>query len=212
MTSHTDLVAQITDQIAFIESIGGEVQCWTIEQPASEAQILAVEEELGFAIPSSLRRVFGNVAAAIDFDWVHLGEHLEDHDLYVAKGAVNWNLARLPHDLERARKWPRDDDSDWATVWRSTLPVIDVGCGDYIGVSLTDGESVVYLNHEAPDAHGEVIAPDFETFLAEWGALMFPGPDYGYWEAFLDGPNRYISSRTQVARDWRRWLAGELLQ
>jgi hypothetical protein len=214
MKTHSDLKAMIEKHIEFLEGIGADIQSWTITKPASEAEIVRVERELGFAIPPKLRQVYSSLAASIDFDWVHLDERLEDHELYVAKGAVNWNLARLKPDLDLAKAWPsgtgHDPESAWGRVWTSTLPVVDVGCGDYIGVSLPTTEAVVYLNHEAPDQHGAVIAPDFPTLLEEWGNLMFPGPDWAYWQCFLSGPKRYIASKTKRAQNWRRWLAGEL--
>ena len=101
-------------------------------------------------------------------------------------------------------------DSDWGKIWNATLPVVAVGNGDYIGVSLRGEETVVYLNHEAPDGHGSVISSDFPTFLTEWGNLMFPGPDYGYFECFLSGPDHWIASDTKRAREWPLWLSGEL--
>jgi hypothetical protein len=210
MTTPGDLKFMIEKHIKFLEGIGAEIQSWTVTKPATEAEIVSVECELGFPIPPKLRQVFSSLAASIDFDWVHLDERMEDHEFYVAKGAVNWNLARLKSDLDRSKTRPSDPNSDWGRVWTSTLPVVDVGCGDYIGVFRPRGESVVYLNHEAPDRHGFVIAPDFPTFLMEWGNLMFPGPDWACWECFLSGPKHNIASNTKRARDWRRWLAGEL--
>lgn len=211
MKTHQDLKSLIEKQIEFLEEAGAEIQVWTISEPASEAEIASVETELGFPIPPKLRQLYGSFAASIEFDWVHLDEDLEDHDHFVSKGGVNWNLFRLKTDLGHAKVWGANDpETEWGEIWDTVLPVVDVGCGDFIGVSLLGEETVTYLNHEAPDGHGSVISPDFLTFLTEWSDLMFPGPDYSYWECFLGGPNNYIESHTERAREWRRWLAGEL--
>jgi cell wall assembly regulator SMI1 len=208
--NHAQFVAKVTSQIKFLTSAGAEIQSWSIEPPATDKDIETVERQLGFSLPIGLRRVFSEVAASVDFDWVNPDEDFEDHDLFVAKGAVNWNLQKLVYDVDLARKWSRDDGSDWSKVWMTTLPVIDVGCGDYIGIALSDMSAVTYLNHEAPDAHGVVFARDFGDFLHHWSELMFPGPDWAYWQPFVSGESGYLDSSTSVATDWKNWLAGKL--
>ena len=210
MTARDKFIDQVEGYTTFLRKLGAEIQSLQIDPVASDDDIQRTEAQLGMELPPSLRRVFQTIASSVDFGWAHLAEHTENHDLYVPSGSVTWSLRRLSEAYKIAKKWARDDGSDWGRIWRGTLPVVEVACGDYIGIALSNGSDVVYLNHEAPDAHGHVIAPDFETFLYEWAALMFPGPDWAYWQPFVDVDTQLLSSRTQAAVDWPRWLAGEL--
>ena len=52
-----------------IETLGGNIDPLTIGEPATEEEIKAVEEQLGYILPSHFREVLLESTAHLDFYW-----------------------------------------------------------------------------------------------------------------------------------------------
>ena len=57
-----------------VKAIGGDLQAFTIEEPATEKEVVALEEKLGFSLPASLRQVLVNFSRKVEFRWFFPGQ------------------------------------------------------------------------------------------------------------------------------------------
>ena len=63
-----------------IEDLGGEVEPLTIEKPATEDEIKAVEAQLGYTLPPHFREVLLENTAHLEFYWSIYTDEDEDYE------------------------------------------------------------------------------------------------------------------------------------
>lgn len=52
-----------------VKAIGGKVQAFTIEEPTTEKEVIALEERLEYSLPTSLKEVLLNFSRKFEYRW-----------------------------------------------------------------------------------------------------------------------------------------------
>ena len=173
----------------------------------SEAEIRAVEEQLGKRLPEAMTEFFRACGAAngflisttVDDWWIH--------------GGGRWNLANVPdmylYQCEIA-SWYEEDSNrtnagEMAAFLRNSLPLIGNVRGDYVSLDLRNGESqpVGLFCH---DMEGwPILSPSLPEFLQEWELCGYCALDFWTLPEFCTAEG-ILSGDTAVAGERRELL------
>ena len=200
-----------------IEDLGGEVEPLTIEKPATEEEIKAVEGKLGYTLPPHFREVLLENTAHLDFYWdindiTDEGDiSLPDKLVEIFRGQLLFGLDLLL-DYEDDRKgWVKevypDYNNEYDRVWHNKMSFHQVGNGDYIAIELEPENygKVVYLSHDGSENHGLYIADNFKEFLMNYAAVGCTGGDDWQWESFYS-KSKGIDPTSKNAKTWYKVL------
>jgi len=86
-------------------------------------------------------------------------------------------------------------------LWQQSVPFLAIANGDYVVLDMrqpTPDPAVYYLDHDGPEGTF-LLAPNFDTFLREWEALCFIGPEAWLLDEFYDQETRQIDSTSAAA-------------
>lgn len=154
----THLKARMTNPL--LATDGAHILQPTIAPPATMAAITAAEDELGFALPPVLRRIYsdaGNGGFGPGYGLVGIRDGVLDHTLTIV-------------DLYSEFREPRPDDPAWQ--WpEKLLPICHLGCGMYAcaDCSTPQGAMVWYEpNPREPGQPLEQFLIPVANSLAEW--------------------------------------------
>jgi cell wall assembly regulator SMI1 len=196
--------------LAACQRLGGEVQPLQIEEPATVAEVHAVERKIGRELPTSLRQVLLEFSAGVRFRWSL--PHRRNAPVPPegpAWGGCGWDLFSLP-SVEKVRDgWVKlcfaDPLNPQHAVWHHKLPFQAVANGDLLALDLRPGTeaAVVYLSHEGDQEHGYLLGSDFADFLDRWSELGCPGPEAWLLAPFLAGPCALLDPRGPNAIRWK---------
>ena len=187
-----------------------------VDPPATERQVSAVESELGYALPPSLRAFFLTCSARVLLNWFfewefssNLPEPLRD----VRGGSIFLSLQEQEGWQYNWRGWEETGiDSavspDQRTIYRfaDLHPFVQAGNGDTLLLVMcgaNEGE-VLLQAFEATDMRCTRLARTFEEFLDLWGNLGYAGPDESDLRPFYDPQANMLSLSRPAAIDWRR--------
>ena len=200
-----------------IEDLGGEVEPLTIEKPATEEEIKAVEAKLGYTLPPHFREVLLENTAHLDFYW-SIYEFLEKNEDFLPEGLVEIFRGQLLFgldlllDYEDDRKgWVKevypDYNNEYDRVWHNKMSFHQVGNGDYIAIELEPENygKVVYLSHDGSENHGLYIANNFKEFLMNYAAIGCIGGEDWQWEPFYT-KGKGIDPTCENAKTWYKVL------
>ena len=200
-----------------IEDLGGEVEPLTIEKPATEEEIKAVEAKLGYTLPPHFREVLLENTAHLDFYW-SIYEFLEKNEDFLPEGLVEIFRGQLLFgldlllDYEDDRKgWVKevypDYNNEYDRVWHNKMSFHQVGNGDYIAIELEPENygKVVYLSHDGSENHGLYIASNFKEFLMNYAAIGCIGGEDWQWEPFYT-KGKGIDPTSENAQAWYKVL------
>ena len=200
-----------------IEDLGGEVEPLTIEKPATEEEIKAVEAKLGYTLPPHFREVLLENTAHLDFYWdindiTDEGDiSLPDKLVEIFRGQLLFGLDLLL-DYEDDRKgWVKevypDYNNEYDRVWHNKMSFHQVGNGDYIAIELEPENygKVVYLSHDGSENHGLYIADNFKEFLMNYAAVGCTGGEDWQWEPFYT-KGKGIDPTSKNAKTWYKVL------
>ena len=200
-----------------IEDLGGETDPLTIGKPATEEEIKAVEEQLGYILPSYFREVLLENTAHLDFYWdindiTDEGDiSLPDKLVEIFRGQLLFGLDLLL-DYEDDRKgWVKeiypDYNNEYDRVWHNKMAFHQVGNGDYIAIELEleNYGKVVYLSHDGSENHGLYIADNFKEFLMNYAAIGCIGGEDWQWEPFYT-KGKGIDPTSKNAQAWYKVL------
>ena len=200
-----------------IEDLGGEVEPLTIEKPATEEEIKAVEAKLGYTLPPHFRKVLLENTAHLEFWWYIDDFTEEDEDFLldeldnISSGELLFGLDLLL-DNERSRKgWVKDvcpfKSEEYSRVWNNKMCFQEVGNGDYIAIELEPENygKVVYLSHDGSENHGLYIADNFKEFLMNYAAVGCTGGEDWQWEPFYS-KGKGIDPSSENALAWCKLL------
>ena len=200
-----------------IEDLGGEVEPLTIEKPATEEEIKAVEAKLGYTLPPHFREVLLENTAHLDFYWdindiTDEGDiSLPDKLVEIFRGQLLFGLDLLL-DYEDDRKgWVKevypDYNNEYDRVWHNKMAFHQVGNGDYIAIELEleNYGKVVYLSHDGSENHGLYIASNFKEFLMNYAAIGCIGGEDWQWEPFYT-EGKDIDPTCENAQAWYKVL------
>ena len=200
-----------------IETLGGNIDPLTIGKPATEEEIKAVEEQLGYILPSHFREVLLENTAHLDFYWdindiTDEGDiSLPDKLVEIFRGQLLFGLDLLL-DYEDDRKgWVKevypDYNNEYDRVWHNKMSFHQVGNGDYIAIELEPENygKVVYLSHDGSENHGLYIASNFKEFLMNYAAIGCIGGEDWQWEPFYT-EGKGIDPTSENAQAWYKVL------
>jgi len=200
-----------------IEDLGGEIEPLTIEKPAIEDEIKAIEAQLGYTLPLHFREVLLENTAHLDFYWdindiTDEGDiSLPDKLVEIFRGQLLFGLDLLL-DYEDDRKgWVKevypDYNNEYDRVWHNKMSFHQVGNGDYIAIELEPENygKVVHLSHDGSENHGLYIADNFKEFLMNYAAIGCTGGEDWQWEPFYT-KGKGLDPTCENAQAWYKVL------
>ena len=200
-----------------IEDLGGETDPLTIEKPATEEEIKAVEAKLGYTLPHHFREVLLENTAHLEFGW-DIDDIIDEEDISlpdklaeIFRGKllfVIYLLLDYYEDLQEleGEVYP-NSDKEYDRVWHNKISFFQVGNGDYIAIELEPENygKVVYLSHDGSDNHGLYIADNFKEFLMNYAAVGCTGGEDWQWEPFYT-KGKGIDPTSKNAKTWYKVL------
>ena len=200
-----------------IKDLGGEVEPLTIEKPATEDEIKAIEAQLGYTLPLHFREVLFENTAHLDLYWdindiTDEGDiSLPDKLVEIFRGQLLFGLDLLL-DYEDDRKgWVKevypDYNNEYDRVWHNKMSFHQVGNGDYIAIELEPENygKIVYLSHDGSENHGLYIADNFKEFLMNYAAIGCTGGEDWQWEPFYT-KGKGLDPTCENAQAWYKVL------
>ena len=200
-----------------IEDLGGEVEPLTIEKPATEEEIKAVEEQLGYILPPHFREVLLENTAHLEFGW-DIDDIIDEEEISlpdklaeIFRGKLLFGLDLLLDYEEDRQDWEGEvypnSDKEYDRVWHNKMSFFQVGNGDYIAIELEPENygKVVYLSHDGSENHGLYIADNFKEFLMNYAAVGCTGGDDWQWELFYT-KGKGIDPTSKNAQAWYKVL------
>ena len=172
-----------------IEDLGGETDPLTIEKPATEDEIKAVEAKLGYTLPPHFREVLLENTAHLEFGW-DIDDIIDEEDRQDWEGEVYPN-----------------SDKEYDCVWHNKMSFFQVGNGDYIAIELEPENygKVVYLSHDDTSNLGTYLADNFKEFLMNYVAVGCTGGEDWQWEPFYT-KGKGIDPTCENAQAWYKVL------
>lgn len=196
-----------------VKNLGGEVHSFVVEEPALEKEVLALENNLGFALPSSLKDVMLNFSGKVEFSWCLPDAHEFNDELSaIYSGNRHWSVEWIEKHNAAKDEWIEkifSDESDpYDAVWHNKLAFHEVGNGDYLAIDLKapDNQSIIYLSHNNGKGHGKEIAKDFKEFVILTSQLGCVGSEDWQWLPFLEEDRPYINPNSKNAVEFRNRL------
>ena len=200
-----------------IEDLGGEVEPLTIEKPATEDEIKAVEAKLGYTMPPHFREVLLENTAHLEFGW-DIDDIIDEEDISlpdklveIFRGKLLFGLDLLLDYEEDRQDWEGEaypnSDKEYDRVWHNKMSFFQVGNGDYIAIELEPENygKVVYLSHDGSENHGLYIADNFKEFLMNYAAVGCTGREDWQWEPFYT-KGKGIDPTSKNAKTWYKVL------
>ena len=200
-----------------IEDLGGEVEPLTIEKPATEEEVKAVEAKLGYTLPAHFREVLLENTAHLEF-WWDIDDIIDEEDISlpdklaeIFRGKLLFGLDLLLDYEEDRQDWEGDaypnSDKEYDRVWHNKMSFFQVGNGDYIAIELEPENygKVVYLSHDGSENHGLYIADNFKEFLMNYAAVGCTGGEDWQWEPFYT-KGKGIDPTSKNAKTWYKVL------
>ena len=200
-----------------IEDLGGEVEPLTIEKPATEDEIKAVEAKLGYTLPPHFREVLLENTTHLEFGW-DIDDIIDEEDISlpdklaeIFRGKLLFGLDLLLDYEEDRQDWEGEvypnSDKEYDRVWHNKMSFFQVGNGDYIAIELEPENygKVVYLSHDGSENHGLYIADNFKEFLINYASVGCTGGDDYQWEPFYT-EGKGIDPTSENAQAWQKVL------
>ena len=200
-----------------IEDLGGETDPLTIEKPATEEEIKAVEAKLGYTLPHHFREVLLENTAHLEFGW-DIDDIIDEEDISlpdklaeIFRGKLLFGLDLLLDYEEDRQDWEGEaypnSDKEYNRVWHNKMSFFQVGNGDYIAIELEPENygKVVYLSHDGSENHGLYIADNFKEFLMNYAAVGCTGGEDWQWEPFYTA-GKGIDPTSKNAKTWYKVL------
>ena len=200
-----------------IEDLGGEVEPLTIEKPATEDEIKAVEAKLGYTLPPHFREVLLENTTHLEFGW-DIDDIIDEEDISLPDKLVEIFRGQLLFGLDLLLDYEGDrqdwegevypnSDKEYDRVWHNKMSFQQVGNGDYIAIELEPENygKVVYLSHDGSENHGLYIANNFKEFLMNYAAVGCTGGEDWQWEPFYTA-GKGIDPSSENALAWYKLL------
>ena len=200
-----------------IEDLGGEVEPLSIEKPATEDEIKAVEAKLGYTLPPHFREVLLENTTHLEFGW-DIDDIIDEEDISlrdklaeIFRGKLLFGLDLLLDYEEDRQDWEGEvypnSDKEYDRVWHNKMSFQQVGNGDYIAIELEPENygKVVYLSHDGSENHGLYIANNFKEFLMNYAAVGCTGGEDWQWEPFYTA-GKGIDPSSENALAWYKLL------
>lgn len=182
-----DRMERVQGQLALIPEV--DIKSAAHFPPVSSAQVDRVEQELGYAFPSTVREVYEREAGGTRFLWTApphtFGPECKYGELsLIPPDQVVRHFEGLRSLAEDARReYDLDAFPGWAAIardWPFWIPIFAFGNGDYFCLDVRKGNGdypVVFLVHDTmwdePLVHGQQVATSFSNLLERWSEIAF---------------------------------------
>ena len=200
-----------------IEDLGGATEPLAIEKPATEEEVKAIEEQLGYTLPPHFREVLLENTAHLEFYWDVNDVTIEDESIipdalaHIYCGELLFGLDLLLDYEEHRKEWAADvfpnyeDPED--RIWYNKLCFHINANGDYIAIELEPENygKVVYLSHDGASNLGTYLADNFKEFLMNYAAVGCTGGEDWQWEPFYTA-GKGIDPTCENAQAWHKVL------
>lgn len=203
--------------VAAIEAIGGEIQAFRVERPATQDAVDAAEQKLGIALPVSFKLTLLNFSRSAQLAW----KLPEDFKLptefrEIFAGDIHWSLEKLVEIEESRKSWVREcfpnPHDPYDQHWHNKLAFHDVGNGDQLAIDLAEENlgAIVYLSHDDGEGHGFNLADSFEDLIQRWSLIGGVGSEDWQWLPFYDQRAAAINPHGQAAQRFRKVIGFRL--
>lgn len=197
-----------------INKLGGEVQAFSFEEPATEDEVAILEDKLCLTLPTKLKEVLCCFSRKVEFRWFTPNDFKLQGELsQIFSGDMHWSLDWIAQFNEDKNSW-RDEvfpnkEDPYDLVWHDKLAFNEVGNGDYLAIDLSqpDCEPVVYLSHDDGEGHGVELAKDFKEFVLLSSRLGCVGAEDWQWLPFIDKESPFLNPDCENAKQFREALS-----
>ncbi|MFJ5789446.1 SMI1/KNR4 family protein [Lysinibacillus sp. NPDC093197] len=205
---------RIANIVERMNAIGGDVSQVMVGAPASSQQIAECENQLGFQLPESFKKVLLEFSSTCNLRWVFPDDYQLDDELDgIFSGMLHWDLGLLKELNDDKNGWVTEvfsnPNNEYDKVWHHTLAFYEVGNGDYFAFDLVDNSPdacVVYLSHDDGEGHGYKLGDNFIDFLEKWSRVAFAGGEDWQWLPFTSNSQSGILPESQSAKMFRSLL------
>lgn len=190
----------------------------SVEPPASEEEVAAIEKEMGCSIPSSFRKVLREYSRKVDVCWMFPDGDEEYKKIYdglfssFSWGILSWSLESLPAVQKELKDWNdlmyNNPDDPYDKHWLGKFAICEVEFQDYyvLEAEKESSQQVVYLSHDGDtDVNGFPMGKDFEDFVERMSFLGCPSQGNMLYP-FMNKPEPYLQVDGENARLWREWF------
>ena len=206
------LIDSLSDLGEVLSGQGYDVRPLVFEEPATEAEVAALEASLGASLPVAFRTALLEISRHVEFRWF-APEKLEYPRPFRENfcGDLHWSLDFTSQFSKDVQSW-RDEvfpnlDDPYDRVWHDKLGFFEVGNGDFWSFDMTDGEGrIVYLSHDDGEGHGHVLANDFDDLLLRCVPVACAGGEDWQWIPFTNSLQTMIDPNGAVGQQWREVL------
>ncbi len=192
------------------ESIGAETEL-VIEEPASIAEVEAIENRLERKLPLQIREFFLQFSRRCQFSAWLPDDFKRSDELDEISSAVFLISLEEAADAENSRKaWIEDcftDETDeYDLIWYHKLGFMNVANGDVIAFDLQEDEinpPVIYLSHDDGEGHGYILGKDFNTYFEQLLLIGACGNEDWQMLPFCSDAGSGIESECKNAKEYR---------
>lgn len=193
------------------ESIGAETEL-VVEEPASIAEVEALENRIGRKLPLQIRDFFLQYSKKCEFSaWLPDDFELPGELDEIFSAAFLISLEEFV-DAENDRKsWVErcftNEEDEYDAVWYHKLGFMNVPNGDVIALDVKESETnppVVYLSHDDGEGHGYILGKDFNTYFEQLLLVGACGNEYWQMLPFCLDEKSGIVSNCENAKEYRR--------
>jgi hypothetical protein len=197
--------------LKIIEAIGGNTKPLVFTSVASEAEVLDIEQKLGFRLPAEFRDILLTVSSHCEFRWFLPDEfELPPVLRQLFSGELHWSIELLWQFNEAREGWIREvfsnPEDEYDKVWYNKFVFQEVGNGDFIAIDLLPMSygKVVYLSHDDGEGNGYVMANSFKALLTDWVELGCVGGEDWQWLPFCENKLAGIDPNSENALLWKQ--------
>jgi len=193
--------------LKLIDHLGGDCRDLIFEKPASELDLVDIENELTYKLPSDFRNVLKNISSHCEFKWFLPDDFPLPTELReIFCGEIHWGLHYIIEFNKSKDHWiqevfPNPED-EYDKVWHNKLVFQEVGNGDYLSIDLTDLNfgKIIYLSHDDGEGHGCIMANSFTELLTNWTKLGCVGGEDWQWLPFCENKISGINPNGENAK------------
>lgn len=215
---------------AIAKKRGWDLTPLSIDPPASDVEIRALEARFGMKVPPQLRVLLTQYSKRVTFGW-YIPSHLRAMEkqnfpnMSANRNAI-WDIAHIAeYAIPNFLGWKRDlatrdlsEAPNSPEIWDNQFPFYSLTNGDMLTIDMRKAEGphpVRYFSHDLETIHGLALAPDFNTFVSEMAKLGCAGTEWWSWTRFSDGQKDdtfYIRADSDGGKAWRAWIESDPAQ
>lgn len=165
---------------------GIETDKLIITEPIDGSTMVAIEQEISFLLPDTLRTFYMNQASSVAFNWESESEMFGSECKFgginlLSPAAIVDSIQEMESIVQEAKADQDELSNDLGLQalvddWPYWLPIIGFENGDAFCIDKRDN-SIVFLEHDVmdggPNVHGLKIASSFDDLITTWSQIGF---------------------------------------